>query len=352
MGTLRKIAAVCSDGKIRLVEEEVPELRPGTVRIRAYASLVSPGTELNGWKHLFSLRGGRDNGERRKFGYSNAGIVDAVGEGVTQFKPGDRVASIGYGLALHSDWAVVPQNLCVLLPEGVTFEQGSYAMLLATAMQAVRRGQPEIGEKACVVGMGLVGQLTAQLLTASGCRVLGWARNDRQVEIAKAWGIADAINMKKCDPVACTQAFTNGRGLDQSVFAFPGPAGDSWDQTLSCMKKTPDGHWMGRVVVVGGSSIELKWVPANLDVRIAARTGAGYHDAAWELGRDYPPVFMQWTTRTNLEVCMELVRYGNVNVDGLTTHRIDLFNAEAQIDAIGNPEDILGLIFKNGGVEA
>lgn len=351
MDLLRKVACVCSDGKIRLIEEKVPELAPGTVRIRAYASLVSPGTELGGWKNLFSKRGGEDSGERRKFGYSNAGVVDAVGEGVTQFKLGDRVAAIGYGFALHSDWAVVPQNLCILLPDDVTYEQGTYAMLLATALQAVRRGQPEIGEKACVVGMSLVGQLTAQILTASGCRVIGWARNDYQVEAARKWGIADVINMKNCDPVVHTRAFTNERGLDQSVFSFPGNAGATWQQTLDCMKKTPDGHLMGRVVVVGGSAIELKWIPANLDVRIAARTGAGYHDDDWELGKDYPPVFMQWTTRTNLEVCFDLVRYGNVNVDSLTTHRVDLYDAEAQIDAIENPEAILGLIFKNGDAE-
>lgn len=347
----RTVACVCSDGKIRLIEEPVPELKPGTVRIRSHASLVSPGTELGGWKKLFSRRGAEDTGERRRFGYSSAGIVDAVGEGVTQFAPGDRVAAIGYGLALHSDWAVVPQNLCVKLPAEVTDEQGSYAMLLATALQAVRRGAPEIGEKAAVVGMSLVGQLTAQLLQASGCRVIGWARNDCQVEIAKQWGIAEAINMKSCDPVAVTKAFTEGRGLDQSVFAFPGQAGETWDQTLACMKCTPDGHLMGRVVVVGGSEMNVKWIPANLDIRIAARTGPGYHDAAWELGRDYPPVFMQWTTRTNLEVCMDLIRYGTVNVDCLTTHRIHLDRAEAEIDAIENAESIMGLVFVNGGAK-
>lgn len=349
MDLYRKTACVCSDGKIRLTEEKIPELQPGTILIRVYASLVSPGTELGGWKNLFSKRGGEDNGDRRRFGYSNAGIVEAVGDGVTQFKKGDRVAAIGYGYALHSNWTVVPQNLCVLLPEIVNFEQGSYAMLLATALQAVRRSAPEIGEKACVVGMGLVGQLTAQVLSASGCRILGWARNDAQVRIAQSWNIAHAINMKKCDPAESTAVFTNGRGLDLSVFSFPGKAGESWEQTLQCMKKTPDGHLTGRVVIVGGSQMELKWVPANLDIRIAARTGPGYHDEVWEKGRDYPPVFMQWTTRTNLEVCMELIQYGKVDVDSLTTHRIDFFHAEDQIDALDKPEEILGLIFTYGG---
>lgn len=351
MGQLRKVACICSDGKIRTIEEEIPKLAPGMVRIRTFSSLVSPGTELGGWKSLFRKRGNEDCGERKKFGYSNSGIVDAVGEGVTQFKQGDRIAAIGYGFALHSDWTVVPQNLCIKLPNGVSFEQGTYAMLLATALQAVRRSSPEIGEKACVVGMGLVGQLTAQILTASGCRVIGWARNEAQVRAAKAGGIAEVINMKECDPVQATEVFTKGCGLDLSVFSFPGKAGESWNQTLQCMKETPDGHRMGRVVVVGGSQIDLAWVPANMDIRIAARTGAGYHDSAWELGKDYPPVFMQWTTRTNLEVCMDLIQYGNVNVDVLTTHRVDLVHAETQIDAMNCPEEILGLIFRNGGTQ-
>lgn len=349
MEQFRKIACVCTDGKIRLTEENVPATAPGMVKIRSFASLVSPGTELGGWKNLFAKRGQADSGDRRKFGYSCAGIVEETGEGVTRLKKGDRVAAIGYGMALHSDWNVVPQNLCVRLPDGVSFEQSSYAMLLATALQAVRRAQPEFGERACVVGMGLVGQLTAQLLAASGCRVIGWARNDRQSEIAKSWGIAEVINMKTCDPVAATNAFTGGRGLDLSVFSFPGKAGTSWDQTIKCMKITPDGHTMGRVVVVGGSEIDLKWIPANLDVCIAARTGPGYHDSAWELGQDYPPVFMQWTTQTNLEVCMDAIRYGQVNVDALTTHRIALENAEAEIDALSDPTQILGLVFENGG---
>lgn len=342
---MRKVACVCSDGKIRLIEERIPDTAAGMVKIRSYASLVSPGTELGGWKNLFGKRGQSDDGERRKFGYSCAGIVEAVGEGVKRFRPGERVAAIGYGFALHSDWAVVPQNLCVALPEGVDFPEGAYGMLAATALQAVRRAQPQIGERACVVGMGLVGQLTAQLLTASGCRVIGWARNDKQVEIAKKWGIAEAISMKACDPVKETYRFTGGRGLDMSVFAFPGKAGESWEQTVQCMKETPDGHRMGRVVVVGGSEIDLKWIPANLDVRIAARTGPGYHDDAWELGREYPPVFLQWTTRTNLEVCMDLIRHGSLDVNCLTTHQIELSRAEEEIGRLTKPEEVLGLVF-------
>jgi len=341
----RIVACVCENGEISLIQEPTPELKTGWVLVRSHASLVSPGTELGGWRNLFSKRGAHSNPDPRKFGYSSAGVIEALGEGVTQFQVGERVACIGYGFALHSDYAVVPQNLCVHLPDLVSFEQGSYSMLLATALQAVRRANPEIGERAAVVGMGLVGQLSAQLLQLSGVSVIGWARNGMQVDVANAWGVDRVLNMKTQDSVDLTCGFTKGQGLDMSVFAFPGSAGDTWQKNCDCMQKSPDGHLMGRVVVVGGSSICLKWIPANIDIRIAARTGPGYHDDDWETGRDYPSVFMRWTTRTNLEVCMDLIARGKINLDVLTTHRAQLMNATSSINEIRDPDSILGLVF-------
>ncbi|QQO08436.1 zinc-binding dehydrogenase [Breznakiella homolactica] len=345
----RKVAAVCDDGSIRLVTEPVPEVTPGTVLVRVFASLVSPGTELGGWKNLLKKKeSGSPPGTPRKFGYSNAGIVERTGAGVTKFKPGDRVACIGYGFALHTDFAVVPQNLCVPLPDNTSYEQGSYAMLLATAMQSLRRCEPEFGERAAVVGLGLVGQLTAQLHQLAGNAVIGWARHELQIEAAKKWGIDAVVNTKTADPVPETRRFTKDYGLDTVVLAFAGPAGDAWKQCCDCFKKTPDGHLMGKVVIVGGSGVELAWIPANIDIRIAARTGPGYHDDDWELGKDYPPVFMRWTTQTNLELCMDLLDSKKVNTEALTTHRIPLAGAEEGINRIiREPDRILGLVFTN-----
>lgn len=348
MSLKRHVAAVCGDGRIRLVEENVPEVSEGMVLIRVYASLVSPGTELGGWKHLAALRReGGEIGTPRKFGYSNAGIVEAVGDNVSRFQKGQRVACIGYGFALHSEYAVVPQNLCVPLPDDISYEEGSYSMLLATAMQAVRRAEPALGEKVAVVGMGLVGQLTAQLHQVCGNFVIGWARNPIQIEIADKWGIDKAINMKTEDPVEATNAFTDGRGLDTAVLAFPGKAGNTWKAVCDSMKITPDGHRMGRVVMVGGSEIDCAWIAANMDIRFAARTGPGYHDSAWEKGNDYPPVFVEWTTEDNLKLGLELIRRRKIDVLSLTTHHVPLMEATEAIDSIINePEKILGLVFE------
>ncbi len=130
--------------------------------------------------------------KEQPFGYSNSGIVLEAAEGASEFKPGDRVACIGAGYALHTDYAVVPHNLCVLLPDNVTFEQGAYGMLFATAMQTLRRGQPEFGEYTCVVGLGIVGLLTARLYQLAGNYVIGWDNESCVVALAKQWGI-DAI---------------------------------------------------------------------------------------------------------------------------------------------------------------
>ena len=187
----RTVAAWFDDGHIRLIEQDVPALRPGAIAVDVRASSVSPGSEfswgrdqrevMGGWRSLAEHGRSPDAAsEPRAYGgYSNAGIVIAIGEGVTRFRPGDRVACIGGGDAVqsagqprrnaaHTDTAVVPHNLAVHLPEPVTYAQGSYGMLMGTALQALRRADLNFGETYAVVGLGVVGQLTAQLHMLAG----------------------------------------------------------------------------------------------------------------------------------------------------------------------------------------
>jgi threonine dehydrogenase-like Zn-dependent dehydrogenase len=343
----RKVAAVCGDGHIRLVEQDVPELVPGAVLVNVRASLVSPGTELGGWR---ALRDSRDNPDTEKqpkrFGYSNAGVVAAVGEGVEEFSAGDRVACVGAGYALHTDHAVVPHNLCIALPDEVSFARGSYAMLLATAMQSVRRAEPEFGENVAIAGLGIVGQLTARLHQLAGNYVIGWDTIGFRTETAKRWGIDAVATIGVDDEVEVTQKFTRGYGLDTAVIAFGGNADKAVDSIVECMKISPDGHRMGRVVVVGGANFAYTKALTNMDIRRSSRTGPGYHDEAWEFGPDYPPVVMRWTTRTNLELCMRLLAEGKVDVDALTTHTVplDLVDEETS-KIIEDPDGVLGVVF-------
>ena len=140
--------------------------------------------------------------------------------------------------------------------------------------------------------------------------------------------------------------FTGGIGLDAAVMAFGGKADQAYQSIVDSLKCSPDGHRMGRVVVVGLVSFGIKWAPSNLDIRFAARTGPGYHDADWEIGPDYPPVWMRWTTRTNLELCLRLIAEGKLNVDDLTTHVVPMSNVDSAIQAmLQHPENVLGVVF-------
>jgi threonine dehydrogenase-like Zn-dependent dehydrogenase len=343
----RRVAALMGNGHIDVLEQAMPPVKPGTVLLEVHNSLVSPGTELGGWAQLRQqLEKPAASASPKPFGYSNAGVVVEVGEGVTRFKPGDRIACIGAGYALHSNYVVVPHHLCTPLPANVTFAQGSYAMLGATAIQALRRGEPEFGEYTAIVGMGLLGQITARMYQLAGNYVIGWDTNPFALDVARRWGIDATVQVGAGDVRAVTERFTRGNGLDAAVLAFGGNADQAYQSITQCLKCSPDGHRMGRIMVVGLASFNVQWLPSNADIRIAARTGPGYHDEQWEVGPDYPPVWMRWTTRTNLELVMRLISEGKLNVDCLTTHTVPLSTMDRSIqDLIREPGRVLGVVF-------
>ena len=346
----RIVAAVMGNGHIGLIEQDVPPVGPGTVLVEVHASLVSPGTELGGWRQLAEQLAHPDpDAKPRPFGYANAGVVREVGEGVEDLAAGDRVACMGAGYAQHTDLAVVPHNLCVKLPDSVTFAQGAYGHLAATALMALRRGQPEFGESVAVVGLGLVGQLAAQLYRLAGNFVIGWDTIAARNEIAAGCGIDATVLVGAADEVAATRAFTGDYGVDAAVIAFGGDANQAVEALHQCLKRSPDGHVCGRIVVVGGASFTCTAATTNVDVRRSSRTGPGYHDEPWEVGDDYPPIFMRWTTRTNLALCIRLMAEGRLNVDALTTHTIALKDVDAGVSAILDaPNRILGVVFEMG----
>ncbi len=342
----RKVACVKPDGRVESVTRPIPELKDGEVLVKVHASLISPGTEMN------LVRTRRETpdkaGSEICFGYSSAGEIVAIKGDPKGLEIGMAVAGMGGG-ACHGSYNVIPVNLVVPIPAGVSYEEATFASLAATSLQAVRRTEPALGEYGMVLGLGIVGNLAAQLYQLSGARVLGWESLRNRAAIGRKCGIADTIDFTKVDAVAASRAFAAPYGMDFALLAFGGNAEKAFMAVKQAMKVSADGHAMGRVVVVGGCRFPFDggaW-SGNLDVRCSSRTGAGYHDPDWEHGKDYPAAFVQFTSRRNARELLQLIAEKKLKVKPLITHRLKL-NAvgEAADMLLEHPDAALGIILE------
>ena len=339
----RRVAQIGTRGHIRVAEEPMPTVGTGEVLIRAACSLVSPGTELQ------FLRSPRTDGEERwmNFGYQSAGVVVALGEGCKNLQLGQRVACMGNNYALHSDFVVVPQNLVVPIGPKISFEEGAFANLAGTALHALRRAEPSIGEHLAVLGLGAVGQLICQLAAISGTHVAAIDGVEMRRQRARELGAEISLDLSDADSISAIAEWTRGYGLDAAFIAFGGDASNAIRDIATMMKRTPDTHQHGRVVIVGGATINLALpVPlGNMDIRSSSRTGPGYHDKAWEHGRDYGEALVPWNTRRNLNEVFRFVELGKLHLKPLITDCVSPCEiADACNRLVWAPQDSLGVI--------
>jgi predicted dehydrogenase/threonine dehydrogenase-like Zn-dependent dehydrogenase len=245
-------------------------------------------------------------------GYSAAGVVIDVGSSVTGFARGDRVACAGAGIANHAEIIDVPVNLCVSVPENVDFAAASTVTLGAIAMQGVRRVAPTLGETVVVVGLGILGQLSAQLLAVSGCRVIGVDLDDARIDVAQRSGMWKGINAAHGSYVAEVTRLTEGFGAD-AVLIAAASGDDSIIHTAmqACRKK-------GRVVLVGDVALNLRrsdFYAKELDFLISCSYGPGRYDPVYEQeGQDYPVGYVRWTENRNMGEYLRLLAHGAIDV--------------------------------------
>jgi predicted dehydrogenase/threonine dehydrogenase-like Zn-dependent dehydrogenase len=333
-------------GQAFVEEVPAPLVEPGTVLVRVERSCISVGTEMSGlrgsgvplWKralaepdkvrkalqmvatqglaHTRSVVEGKLQAGSPT-GYSAAGEVIEAGEGVDDLRPGDLVACAGSQYANHAEIVRIPRNLVVAVPPGLDFDAASTVTLGAIALQGVRRVQPTLGETFVVLGLGILGQLTVQLLRANGCRVIGTDLDRARIALAVKMGAAHGIHPDDGPDVDQVARLTDGMGADGVIVTAASPS-DAIVSTAfrMCRKK-------GRVVLVGDVGLNLNradFYKKELDFLISTSYGPGRYDEAYEeRGIDYPVAYIRWTENRNMAGYLRLVAEGAVRVAPLVS---------------------------------
>jgi len=380
---MKQVLQHARTGEITVEEVPAPQLLPGCVLVRVAASLVSAGTERASAEFarksllqkaqsrpdlvreviskvqrdgLFSaiqtVRSRLDQPQNP--GYSSAGTVVQVGEGVTDLQPWDRVACAGAGFAVHAEIACIPRLLVTRIPardgipDGeVSFEEAAFATLGAVALHGVRTSEVRVGDLVAVIGLGLLGQLTVQLLKAAGCTVLGMDIDPARAELARQMGADSVASSSSAFRDICLE-MSHGVGVDSILITAETSSSDPVNLAGTTARDR------AIIVAVGtvGMDIERKaYYEKELDFRISRSYGPGRYDVAYEQkGRDYPIGYVRWTETRNMEAFVRFLAESKINVGPLITHRFPIEKAQDAYDLImgRNREPFLGVVIQYG----
>jgi predicted dehydrogenase/threonine dehydrogenase-like Zn-dependent dehydrogenase len=288
----------------------------------------------------------------KALGYSCAGIVVASMDTSGKFQPGDTVACAGAGYASHAEYVSVPQNLVVKIPAGVGFEEASYTTMGAIALQGIRQADPKLGDHICVIGLGLLGQITCQLLRANGCSVYGIDVSEQTVELANRIKAAKAILRNDPALISSVENFTGGNGFDKVIITAAGQTNDPVELSGQILRKK------GTVVVVGAVNMDIPRDPdfykKELELKLSCSYGPGRYDINYEeLGMDYPYGYVRWTEQRNMEAFLQLVANRSIDLRPLTTHVFKIEDAVAAYDIVlgKKKESFTGILIKYDGEE-
>lgn len=361
---MKQILQNARTGALELVDVPAPAVGPGLVLVRNAYSVLSPGTEKMAMDFARKSMLGKARSRpdlvkqvTRKLrqegplptyrtvmnrldapqplGYASAGIVEAVGEGVSSLAPGDRVACAGAGYANHAELIVVPENLTAHVPEGLALDKAAFATLGAIAMQGLRVGDPTLGEVVAVVGLGLIGQLTVQLLLANGCRVYGVDLDPRRVEQALAQGM-DAGASPADDHAPFLAHATGGHGVDLAIVTAAS------DSSAPIQLAAELCRHKGRVVAVGATAMDLDrrtFYDKELELRMSMSYGPGRYDRRYEeVGLDYPVAYVRWTEQRNLQAFVDLAARGAIDPAKMDVETVDFARATETYEALAKGE--------------
>lgn len=353
---MKQIIQNLRNGDTSLIEVPILNVAEGHLLIQSINSAVSIGTEkmLIDFAHANWIQKIKQQPDRLKqvvdkiktdglsptieainhkinkpipLGYSNAGKVIAVGKNVKGFKVGDRVASNG----AHAEVVHVPQNLCALIPDNVSFDDASFTTISSIALQGIRLSQPTFGETIVVIGLGIIGQIAVQLLKANGCNVIGIDNQANKCEIANQWGIK-TICSNNVNNIAELVIEHNSHRLIDSVLICANAKNDTIisDAAKMCRKK-------GKIVLIGVVNLDLKrsdFYEKELSFHVSSSYGPGRYDYNYEqLNIDYPIAYVRWTAQRNFESVLSAMSKGQLKIAPLIKQKIDFENFSKVYDS-------------------
>ena len=359
-------------GELKVDEVPVPVVSAGCVLVKTNYSLISAGTEKSTISVAKKSLAGKamekpemvrkvakqmqKNGitetMRMVFdrldtpaalGYSCAGEVIAIGEGVSEFVVDDYVACAGQDYASHAEIVSIPNNLCVKIPNGVSFADAAYVAAGAIAIQGLRQAEPRLGDCVVVIGLGLLGQLMVQILKANGCTVIASDLDEAKISLSQRLGADFAVAMNELEDIA--NVVTQSYGVDSVILT----ASTKSNQPVEiageiCRKK-------GKVVVVGAVGMDVprsSYYMKELDLRLSTSYGPGRYDTDYEeSGHDYPYGYVRWTERRNMQAFLNLIAQQKINLNPISTHEFTIENAgDAYQMIMAGKEDYLGVLLR------
>lgn len=368
---MRQIMQDMGSGSTYIADAPAPVASAGGVLIETTTTLISAGTErmLVDFGRSSLLQKARKQPDRVKqmidkartdgvlntidavrsklaqpiaLGYCNVGVVNAVGSRVDQFEPGDRVVSNG----AHADIVNVPENLCALIPDNVSDEAAAFTVVASIGLQGIRLAEPTLGEAVVVIGAGLIGLLTVQLLRAQGCRVLAVDFDQTKLDLAKSFGAEICNPAQGQDPIAAGITFSRGHGVDAVIITASTSSSDPVTQAAKMSRKR------GRIVLVGVTGLELSradFYEKELSFSVSCSYGPGRYDPSYEQGgNDYPIGFVRWTAQRNFESILDMMSQGAIDVEPLVSHRVAFENAPSAYDTLASDKSALGLLLTYG----
>lgn len=364
---MKQIIQDLKSGNTILEEVPCPKAKSGSVLIRTTKSLVSLGTErmLVEFGKANLIEKARQQPDKvtmvldkiktdglqptleavfnklnqpLPLGYCNVGEVIDVGKGVKELRIGDRVASNGH----HAEFVSVPENLAVKIPENVTDEEAAFTVIGAIGLQGIRLLNPTLGETTVVIGLGLIGLLTAQLLKANGCQVVGFDFDQSKIDIAQKLGI-NAIDLSSgVDQVKVVEELTNQRGADGVIITASNKSSEIISNAAKMSRKR------GRIILVGVIGLDISradFYEKELTFQVSCSYGPGRYDEQYEQkGQDYPLPYVRWTERRNFSAILEAVSQGSVDVKPLISEIVPLEEFDKIYESIGASRSIASIL--------